>query len=111
MLLGSGGSLVDAEPPIFWVRALDAATGVRKWEYRAPSHNEFRNHSGLLATAGGLVFGASSGVLFALDGATGHELWRLPVGANVLAAPVSFNLEGRQMIAILAGQSLIVLGL
>ena len=80
LLLGSGGS--TAEPPIFLVRALDVATGARRWEYRAP-RSEFVDHSGLLATAGGLVFGSSSGVLFALDAATGHELWRLPVGGTL----------------------------
>ena len=35
----------------------------------------------------------------------------LPVGGNTLAAPISFTLEGRQVIAVLAGQSLIVFGL
>jgi alcohol dehydrogenase (cytochrome c) len=108
LLLGSGGSIV--EPPVFFVRAMDVATGARKWEYVAP-HSEFHNHSGLLATAGGLIFGSASGVFFALDGATGHELWRLPVGTNALAAPISFRLQGRQVIAVLAGQSLIVFGL
>ena len=34
LLLGSGGSIV--EPPILLVRALDVATGARRWEYRAP---------------------------------------------------------------------------
>lgn len=108
MLLGSGGS--SAEPPTLLVRALDIATGVRRWEYRAPS-NELLEHSGLLATAGGLVFGSSAGILFALDAANGHEVWRLPVGGITLAPPISFKLEGRQVIAVLAGQSLIVFGL
>ena len=48
--LGSGGSI--AEPPILSVRAIDAATGVRKWEYRSPT-SQLSDHSGLLATAGG----------------------------------------------------------
>ena len=74
LLLGSGGSI--AEPPILLVRALDVATGARRWEYRAP-HSELFDHSGLLATAGGVVFGLSGGVLFALDAATGQELWRV----------------------------------
>jgi alcohol dehydrogenase (cytochrome c) len=108
LLLGSSGTTVG--PLINLVRALDVTTGAIKWEYRAPNNGSLE-HSGLLATAGGLVFGLSSGVLFVLDTATGQELWRLPVGGMTLAAPISFKLEGKQVIAVLAGQSLIVLGL
>src|SRR5271165_2482195 len=53
------------------VLALDAATGARKWEYRAPSSTDSHNEiTGLLSTDGGLVFGASGGVFFALDADT-----------------------------------------
>ena len=41
--------------------------GIPHWRQKNP------DHSGLLATAGGLVFGASGGVLFALDAETGQE--------------------------------------
>jgi alcohol dehydrogenase (cytochrome c) len=108
MLLGSGGSI--AEPPILTVRALDVVTGARRWEFLSP-HSELFDHSGLLATAGGVVFGASAGVLFALDSATGQELWSVPLGGHTLAAPISFTLDGQQVIAVLVGQALIVFGL
>ena len=106
--LGSGGSL--AETPNFSVRALNVATGQRKWEYLTPK-GELSDHSGLLATAGGVVFGLSGGVLFALDSANGKELWRISIGGSTVAAPITFSLDGRQVIAVLGGQSLILFGL
>jgi alcohol dehydrogenase (cytochrome c) len=89
------------------VLALDAATGQRKWEYSAPSGN----YSGLLSTGGGLVFGASGGVCFALDADTGREVWHISLGGNTKAAPISFTVDGRQVIAVAAGRALFVFGL
>jgi alcohol dehydrogenase (cytochrome c) len=109
MFVGSGGAM--AAPPIPFVRALDAATGKRKWEYASPSSTELPAYSGLLATAGGLVFGASSGSVFALDAATGKELWRGSFGGDTRAAPITFTVDGRQLIAVSVGRALFVLGL
>ena len=56
--LASAGSVV--RPVVTVVRALDAATGTRRWERIAPPSNDvFLAYSGLLATDGDLVFGAS----------------------------------------------------
>ncbi len=97
------------------VLALDAATGQRVWKYGAPHDNDYSssgiNYSGLLATDGGLVFGASEGVLFALDADTGREVWRVRLGGNTKAAPISFTIDGRQVIAVAAGRALFVFGL
>jgi PQQ enzyme repeat len=60
---------------------------------------------------GGLVFGAVGGVLFALDMDTGREVWRLPLGGSTVAAPISFSIDGRQVIALAAGRALFVFGL
>ena len=63
--LASAGS--EDESTIHVVRALDAATGARRWEYFSPNwKGDPLNYSGLLATGGGLVFGASAGYVFAL---------------------------------------------
>jgi alcohol dehydrogenase (cytochrome c) len=107
LYFGSGWS--QAEPPTRVVRALDAASGQKKWEYY-PSTLK-REYGGLLSTGGGLVFGASGGVFFALDADTGREVWRLPLGGNTMAAPISFALDGQQMIAVSAGRALFVFGL
>jgi alcohol dehydrogenase (cytochrome c) len=93
------------------VRALDAATGTKKWEYFSrPTDNPFY-YSGLLATGGGLVFGCSGGSLFALDSTTGREVWRVFLGGDTRAAPISFMVDGKQVIAVSAGRSLFVFGL
>jgi alcohol dehydrogenase (cytochrome c) len=102
---GSGGSGAEAVPV---VRALDAATGAKKWEFFSPSNQESLagGNSGLLATGGGLVFGASGGFAFALDSATGRELWSVFLGADTWAAPISFTVDGRQVILVSAGHAL-----
>jgi alcohol dehydrogenase (cytochrome c) len=92
------------------VRALDAATGVRKWEYFPPAGVKEYGYSGLLAT-GGLVFGESGGFAFALDSITGKELWRVFLGGNTYAPPISFALDGHQVVLLSAGQSLFEFGL
>jgi alcohol dehydrogenase (cytochrome c) len=108
--VGSGSS--ETEPPTRKVIALDAATGARKWEYVAPSDPPSGNpRSGLLSTEGGLVFGASGGDLFALDADTGRELWRRPLGGATKSPPISFELDGRQVVLVAAGRALFEFGL
>jgi len=94
------------------VLALDAATGTRKWEYRAPSGTDTENwNSGLLSTEGGLVFGASGGVFFALDADTGRDVWRRSLGGKTKSAPISFTVDGRQVVVVAAGRALFEFGL
>jgi alcohol dehydrogenase (cytochrome c) len=98
----------EAEP--YWgaLRAIDPATGQMKWEFRHPSPS----WSGVLATAGGLVFtGDSEGNFIALDAASGKPLWHFQTGAAVYAAPMAFALDGKEYVAIAAGSSLYVFGL
>jgi alcohol dehydrogenase (cytochrome c) len=89
------------------VRALDAATGARKWEHFSPRiEGEPLNYSGLLATEGGLVFGASAGHVFALDSTTGEQLWQVFLGSGTRAPPISFTVDGRQVILVSAGRAM-----
>jgi alcohol dehydrogenase (cytochrome c) len=112
-LVGSGHA--EGEPPTYSVRALDAATGQQRWEYVAPppaaQPAASYRYSGLLSTAGGLVFGAMGGFCFGLDADTGREVWRLSVGGNTMAAPIAFSIDGRQVIVVAAGRSLFMFGL
>lgn len=82
------------------VRALDALSGKLKWEYRIPSPPL----AGLLATAGGLVFGGmNENTFFALDADTGELLWEYNVGGAVRANPISYAVDGKQYVMISAG--------
>ena len=118
-LVGSGSS--QMEPSTRKVLALDAATGARKWEYLALSSTDSgsapigtQQHapiSGLLSTEGGLVFGAAGGFVFALDADTGGEVWRRSLGGNTKSPPISFRVDGRQVVLVAAGRSIFEFGL
>jgi alcohol dehydrogenase (cytochrome c) len=87
------------------VKALEAATGKLRWEFKYP----VRPTGGLLSTAGGLVFGGNhDGYFFALDAASGEPLWRFPTGGAIDANPVSFLVDGKQHVAIASAQCLFV---
>lgn len=105
--VGSGWN--ETEPQRRSVLALDATTGRRKWEYQiTPTTSDYGS---LLATGGGLVFGSSGGAVFALDADSGRELWHVPLGGLTRSGAISFTIDGRQVIAVMAGQSLLVFGL
>jgi alcohol dehydrogenase (cytochrome c) len=98
----------ETEP--YWgaVRAIDPSSGQMKWEFRHVSPS----WSGVLSTAGGLVFtGDAEGNFTALDAASGKALWHFQTGAAVYASPMAFALDGKEYIAIAAGSSLYVFGL
>jgi alcohol dehydrogenase (cytochrome c)/quinohemoprotein ethanol dehydrogenase len=59
---------------------------------------------GVLATAGNLVFqGTAAGTLEALDARDGKSLWKTNTNAPVLAAPVTYEANGQQLLAVVAG--------
>lgn len=61
-------------------------------------------NGGALSTAGGLVFqGTGAGIFTAVNAATGEELWEHNVQTGVIAAPMSYSVEGEQYVAIMAG--------
>jgi alcohol dehydrogenase (cytochrome c) len=105
--LGSGQTQI--EPPIRLVVALDAATGSQKWQYKGSVSAQ--DYSGLLATGGGLVFGAWGGRLFALDADSGREVFNQPLGGLTKSAPISFTIDGKQVVAVAAGRALFLFGL
>jgi alcohol dehydrogenase (cytochrome c) len=111
LYVGSGSS--NAGPSVNVVKALDAATGAIKWEHASPRQQmgHDRSSSGVLSTAGGIAFSASSGVLFALDLTTGKELWRASLGGRTQATPISFLLDGHQVVAVAAGRAFFMFGL
>ena len=90
------------------VRALVPQTGKVKWEYKLYQGIE----SGLLSTAGNLVFGGTDeGQFFALDALTGQELWRLSLGGRVIAAPITYLSEQKQLVTIAIGNTIFTFAL
>ena len=61
-------------------------------------------NGGLLSTAGNLVFqGRSDGYFAAYTADTGELVWEYPVGTGIIAAPVTYTVDGEQYVAVLAG--------
>jgi alcohol dehydrogenase (cytochrome c) len=60
--------------------------------------------SGLLSTAGGLLFhGESDGNLVAYDIRNGEELWKFQTGAGANAAVSTYSVGGEQYVAVMSG--------
>jgi len=61
-------------------------------------------NGGVLSTAGDLVFqGASDAHFAAYDAANGKRLWRFFTQTGVVAAPVSYEIDGEQYISVATG--------
>ncbi|MCY3818651.1 MAG: PQQ-dependent dehydrogenase, methanol/ethanol family [Gammaproteobacteria bacterium] len=61
-------------------------------------------NGGLLSTAGNLVFQGRSDGYFAAYGAdSGALLWETPVHMGIIAAPVTYTVDGEQYVAVVAG--------
>jgi alcohol dehydrogenase (cytochrome c) len=90
------------------VRALDVTTGKRAWDFRLPSPP----WAGVMATAGGLVFGGSNeGNFFALDAKTGKPIWQFQTGGPIRSGPMSFLAGGKQHITVAGGRGFFVFAL
>jgi alcohol dehydrogenase (cytochrome c) len=75
-------------------------------EIKKNTHLNYPNFSGALATGGGLVFlGLFDGTVAAFDATTLDELWKVNVGAGFNAPPMTFEVNGKQYLAIASGQS------
>ena len=48
----------------------------------------------------------ADGFFFALDANTGGELWRKNIGGRVHAGPMTYAVNGRQYVAIAAGNAI-----
>lgn len=82
------------------VKAFNATTGELAWT--RPQSTPAT--SGLLATAGRLVFaGDAEGYLNAMADDTGEMLWRFNVGTGIHGNPTTFTADGKQYVAIVYG--------
>ncbi|HEU4707944.1 MAG TPA: PQQ-binding-like beta-propeller repeat protein [Methylophilaceae bacterium] len=103
----------DGQPPILYaaseptedprwglLSAIDLGTGKISWQHKTAQPLV----SGVLATAGGLLFvGEGNGSFDAYDAATGKLLWQDKVEAGVNAPAVTYEIDGTQYVAVVAG--------
>jgi quinohemoprotein ethanol dehydrogenase len=81
-----------------YLTAWNPATQQEIWRVPASS-------AGVLATAGDLLFKGNNDRFSAYDIADGTELWSMPTYTGIVAAPVSYELDGEQYVAVVAGRS------
>ena len=89
-----------------YISAIDYKTGKTVWKHKFRTVGGGRGGSGLLTTAGKLLFGGDvSGNFVAFDPASGNPLWHTQIG-QVTNAPETYMVDGRQHILIAAGDTL-----
>ncbi len=108
VFVGGGERRLDGDKAWGSVRALRADSGERVWDFRTPSPL----WTGVMATAGGLVFGGSNeGNFYALDASTGKPLWDFQTGGIIRSNPISFLVDGKQYVATSGGRAYYVFAL
>ncbi|MEO8049590.1 MAG: PQQ-dependent dehydrogenase, methanol/ethanol family [Acidobacteriota bacterium] len=101
---GGRGSRIPGEAESSGVMAIDVETGDVKWRFKIAQASL---GGGVLATGGGVVFAsAADGNLIALDSRTGALLWRFQTGGRIAASPMSYSVDGKQYVAVSAGNVL-----
>jgi PQQ-dependent dehydrogenase (methanol/ethanol family) len=95
-----------------FLRALNIETGDIVWEIPQPGPARAKTWSGVLATAGGLIFyGQPNGGFAAVDQRDGKTLWQFPTNVRMKASPMTFTMRGKQYVAIAAGPNILCFGL
>jgi alcohol dehydrogenase (cytochrome c) len=93
-----------------FLKALDIQTGKTVWEI--PDVGGGILGSGLMATAGGLVFyGDGRGAFVAADAKNGKLLWHFNTGQRWKAGPMTYTVDGNQYVGIAAGSTIVAFGL
>jgi alcohol dehydrogenase (cytochrome c) len=78
-----------------FIRAMNPFTGKKVWDFPAPP-----GRSGVLSTAGGLLFVGGGGGLLALDAKTGKPVWNINVSQTTQATPMTYMVGGKQYLAL-----------
>ena len=82
------------------IKAIDVASKRVVWEVQSP----LPMFAGLLVTKGGVLFtGDQRGRILAFDAKTGKEVWKFQTGSGINASPISYQLDGKQYVAVLSG--------
>lgn len=83
--------------------AMDPDTGEARWRFEQFDVSD----SGMLTTASDLLFtGGREGYFHALDARSGEELWKAALGGQIVMAPVTFMVDGRQYVTVISGHAM-----
>jgi len=89
-------ALESGYPGGLFIRAMDVRTGKKVWDYPEPPGSS----TGVLSTAGGLVFFGTGGGMIALDANTGKPVWHIDLAQRSSAAPATYMVGGKQYIVL-----------
>jgi len=90
------------------VLAMDPHTGEPKWKFDQYDVSD----GGMLTTASDLLFtGGREGYFHALDARTGEELWKASLGGQIVMAPVTYMVDGKQYVSVISGHTLVTFAL
>ncbi len=104
-----GNENTDTQTPVAnargWVTAFDAENGSVRWKFQAPRPIL----AGVTPTAGGVVFAADmGGELYALDAASGQQLWQTNTGQSTGGGIITYSAGGRQLLGVASGMKSVV---
>ncbi len=86
--------------PEGYLKAIDPLTGKARWAHPW----DLVSMSGVMTTAGGLVFtGSMTGEFLALDDRTGKVLWKFQTGSGIVGQPIAWSRNGKQYITVPSG--------
>ena len=99
--LSVGFELSPGKTDLGSIYAVSAETGATTWLYEQRAST-----TSVVATGGGLLFfGDTGGGFMALDQENGEVLWRVELGSPVTGFPITYEVDGRQYVAVSTGFS------
>jgi alcohol dehydrogenase (cytochrome c) len=105
-----GGTRRADTPSAKSLKAIDIQTGKVRWSI--PDIGGGILGSGLMASAGGLLFyGDGNGAFIAADANNGKLLWHFNSGQSFKAGPMTYLVDGEQYIGIAAGSTIMAFAL
>ncbi|WP_370616970.1 PQQ-binding-like beta-propeller repeat protein [Mumia qirimensis] len=101
---GANGQRAIGQYQTGGILAYDASTGKKRWTNHLGT--DMSHGQGPLVTASDLLFvGQIDGKLLAMNARNGDVLWDFQTGSGIAAAPVTYEIDGEQYVAILAAGS------
>jgi alcohol dehydrogenase (cytochrome c) len=83
--------------------AMDPRTGKRAWSFFQYDITD----AGMLTTASDLLFtGGREGYFYAFDAKNGQLLWKTNLGGSIVNAPITYEIDGKQYVSVIAGNIL-----
>jgi len=108
-LLAGTSTHAANQPTWAGIKAIDIDTGSIRWATTLRSGERVpRSVGGVLSTETGLVFAGYEDVFYAFNADSGKIVWSKRLGAKVSGSPIAFSIDGRDHVAVAAGNSLFV---